>query len=94
MLRSHYVLFFLFSTTISKVENNAKYVYHYQRYILTQEYFEKPIVPIPPLLLLWYLCMGIRCIGHRLLQCFRKPKTREQHKHYVTKIFSEFNKLQ
>jgi hypothetical protein len=84
---------FLFSTTINKVENNAKYFYHYQRYTLTQEYFEKSIIPVPPLILIWYVCMIAQYIWSRLIQRCKKENKIEEDKYHLPKIFSEFKSV-
>ncbi len=81
--------FFLFSTTINKVETNAEYFYHYHRYTLIQEYFEKPIMPIPPLILVWYLSIIARCVWYLLKGCCKKQDRFGNNKYHVTGIFSE-----
>jgi hypothetical protein len=93
LLEQYSYYFFLFSTTISKVENNAKYFYHYQRYILTQEYFEKSIIPVPPLILIWYLGMIAQYIWYRWIRRCRKQNKIEKDEYHVTRIFSEFNRI-
>jgi hypothetical protein len=82
-----------FSTTINRVENNAKYFYHYQRYKLTQEYFEKPIMPVPPLILIWYLGMIAQFIWNQLTRRCRKRTNNKQDKYQMIKIFSKFNPI-
>lgn len=84
---------FLFSTTINRVENNAEYFYHYQRYILTQEYFEKAIIPVPPLILIWYFGMIARCIWNQLTRRCRGKQKEENNKFQMIKIFSKFKFL-
>lgn len=50
----------MFSTTINRVENNTKYFWRYQRYTFIQEYFEKPVVPASPIIVISYLGLIIR----------------------------------
>jgi len=83
----------LFSTTINAVENNAKYFSHHQRYILTQEYFEKPIMPVPPLILIWYLGMIVPLIWYLLTRCFKKENDIGKDDYNWSGIFSEFENI-
>ncbi|CAF0820629.1 unnamed protein product [Adineta steineri] len=76
-----------FATTISKVETNSRYFYHYQVYTMTQEYFEKPIIPVPPFILICYIGSIIRYISNKLKQCCKKQNDIKKYKYYVTGIF-------
>ena len=82
-------ILFPFSTTINKVQNNAKYFYCHQRYIITREYFEKPIIPVPPFILFCYLWMFTRYLWHQWrLSCTNHDQHEEDNYHLI-KIFSK-----
>lgn len=81
---------FPFSVTISKVQNNAEYFYRRQRYIITREYFEKPIIPVPPLILLCYLWMLIQYFWHRWRPNCTRNNEHEEDECNLIKIFSRF----
>ncbi|UJR23620.1 hypothetical protein I4U23_026606 [Adineta vaga] len=76
-----------FATTISKVETNSKYFYYYQRYSITQEYFEKPIIPVPPLIIICYIGIILRLIWYTLKQSCKDKSQIEKDKYHVSGIF-------
>jgi hypothetical protein len=58
--------------------------------MLTQEYFEKTIIPVPPIILIWYLFIIARFIWYQLKQSCKKQNSFEKNKGHVTGIFSKF----
>ncbi|CAF3417924.1 unnamed protein product [Rotaria sp. Silwood1] len=64
----------VFSTTVNRVENNNKYFWRYQRYILIQEYFEKPVLGASPIILVSYVGLIVRHILYRLRRGFDRQR--------------------
>ncbi|CAF1313445.1 unnamed protein product [Rotaria sordida] len=56
------LLIAMFNFSINDVQAKNKYFWHYQRYQLTREYFEKPMFIYPPISLIIYVWLLIRLI--------------------------------
>ncbi|CAF1339648.1 unnamed protein product [Rotaria sordida] len=67
MVSYHFLLYIclliaMFNFSINDVQAKNKYFWHYQRYQLTREYFEKPMFIYPPISLIIYVWLLIRLI--------------------------------
>ena len=58
-------IFRLLSFAINDIQEKNQYYWHYQRYELIREYFEKPKFGFPPVSLVVYILMLYRLIYHR-----------------------------
>ena len=50
-------------------------------------------MPVPPLILIWYIAMIGRYIWHRLFECCGRQNRIGKDGYHVTKIFSKFERV-
>jgi hypothetical protein len=59
----------VFSFSISDVQEKNEYFWRYQRYELTRQYFEKPILAYPPLSIFVYIGWAIQVLFFKGTTC-------------------------
>jgi hypothetical protein len=79
-----YDVIFSHSFSINEIQAKNKYFWHYQRYELVREYFQKPMFAYPPLSLLVYIWLVIKyCIGRKVCRVFSELFRRNNELRYI-----------
>jgi hypothetical protein len=81
-----YYPFLTCSDTIGKIQQNTEFYWRYQRYSYVREYFQRPILSYPPLIIVPHIILLGYTIKHKL--CSKLSKNQVNDDNSVSKLNS------